>query len=498
MSAKFSFKRSYANLPRVFYSPARGQATPKAELALFNHALAAALGLNAEDLTSPEGLAMLSGNAFPEDAAALAMAYAGHQFGHFTMLGDGRALLLGEWTTPEGELVDLHLKGSGPTAYSRRGDGKAALGPMLREYLISEAMHNLGIPTTRSLAVIATGEWIQRETPLPGAVLTRVAKSHIRVGTLQFASALAQEDPKHLEDLKALLDFTILRHYPKLSDHPNPGLATFEAIVARQAALVAQWQQVGFIHGVLNTDNTALSGETIDYGPCAFMDTYHPNTVFSSIDHYGRYAYHQQPNMVGWNLARLAEAMAPLFDPSLEQAKPLAEAAIAQYPIAYQAHYHRRFAHKLGLSPAPEHHGDTQRHIRDFLAFLQENALDFTESFLYITLSASHHPVAAAQARRYGVLSPWLVRLEGARREQQVSIEEALQAMQDHNPAVIPRNQWVEAALRDCQAGDYSRFNALLELLQAPYAYRDDQLAMAFLPEVDSAQQQKYRTFCGT
>ena len=267
------------------------------------------LGLEPETLEGPEGAAIFAGNALPEGGRPIAQAYAGHQFGHFTALGDGRAILLGEQITPCGDRMDIQLKGAGQTRFSRRGDGRAALGPMLREYIISEAMHALGIPTTRSLAVVTTGEPVYRETVLQGAVLTRVAASHIRVGTMQWAAAHEDE-----EATRALADYTRARHYPELADSPEPYIALFDAILARQASLIARWQLVGFIHGVMNTDNMALSGETIDYGPCAFMDAYDPATVFSSIDHGGRYAYGNQPPIAQWNLARLAEAMLPLFD----------------------------------------------------------------------------------------------------------------------------------------------------------------------------------------
>ncbi len=301
-------EHSYSTLPNLFYSEATPTRVREPGLVVFNRPLAQALGLDPDGLDTPEGAAIFAGNALPAGARPIAQAYAGHQFGHFTALGDGRAILLGEQITPSGDRFDIQLKGAGQTPYSRRGDGRAALGPMLREYIISEAMYGLGIPTTRSLAVATTGEPVYREDELQGAVLTRVAASHIRVGTMQWAAAHRDHDA-----LRALADYTRVRHYPELSDAPEPHMALFDAILERQARLIARWQLVGFIHGVMNTDNMALSGETIDYGPCAFMDVYHPETVFSSIDHAGRYAYANQPAIAQWNLARLAEAMLPLF-----------------------------------------------------------------------------------------------------------------------------------------------------------------------------------------
>jgi uncharacterized protein YdiU (UPF0061 family) len=329
--ARWRLEHSYTRLPQLFYSDVRPTQVAEPRLVIFNSALADALGLDSETLDSPAGAATFAGNTLPEGARPIAQAYAGHQFGHFTTLGDGRAILLGEQITPSGDRRDIQLKGAGRTPYSRGGDGRAALGPMLREYIISEAMHALGIPTTRSLAVVATGEPVYRDEALEGAVLTRVAASHIRVGTMQWAAA--HRDP---EALRALSDYTRARHYPQLVDAPEPHLALLDAIVDTQARLIARWQLVGFVHGVMNTDNMALSGETIDYGPCAFMDAYDPGTVFSSIDHAGRYAYGNQPAIALWNLTRLAEAMLPLFDPVSERAVELATASLNRFPERFE------------------------------------------------------------------------------------------------------------------------------------------------------------------
>ena len=337
-------EHSYAGLPALFHREVQPTPVRDPHFVIFNTALADTLGLDVAALDSPSGAAIFGGNVVPEGARPLAQAYAGHQFGHFTALGDGRAILLGEQITPEGRRVDVQLKGAGPTPYSRRGDGRAALGPMLRELVISEAMHALGIPTSRSLAVVSTGEPVYREEPLPGAVLTRVAASHLRVGTFEWAAA-------HRDDaaLRALTDYTAQRHYPETIGSANPALALFDAIVERQARLIARWQLVGFIHGVMNTDNMALSGETLDYGPCAFMDTYDPATVFSSIDVQGRYAYGNQPAIAQWNLARLAEALLPLIDAERARAIELATAAIERFETRFQHHWLAGMRAKLGL-----------------------------------------------------------------------------------------------------------------------------------------------------
>jgi uncharacterized protein YdiU (UPF0061 family) len=338
--AGWRLEHTYAELPQLFHAQATPVAVREPRLVVFNEPLAIELGLDPEALQGSEGAAIFAGNAVPDGGRPLAQAYAGHQFGHFTALGDGRAILLGEQITPSGARVDIQLKGAGQTRFSRRGDGRAALGPMLREYIISEAMHALGIPTTRSLAVVTTGEPVFRETALEGAVLTRVAASHIRVGTMQWAAAHDDQNA-----LRALADYTRARHYPELAESAEPHvrhmrhMALFEAILARQASLIARWQLVGFVHGVMNTDNMALSGETIDYGPCAFMDTYDPATVFSSIDDGGRYAYGNQPAVAQWNLARLAEAMLPLFDPDIERAVERATAALDRFPALFEEHW---------------------------------------------------------------------------------------------------------------------------------------------------------------
>jgi len=340
----WNLDNSYARLPQSFFTGLNPVPVRSPHLVMLNHPLVTSLGLNIHALQGQDGVAVLAGNRIPEGSVPLAQAYAGHQFGHFTMLGDGRALLLGEQITPQGERLDIQLKGSGRTPYSRGGDGRAALGPMLREYIISEAMHALGIPTTRSLAVVSTGESVIRETKLPGAILTRVAASHLRVGTFQYVSVWG-----NVEELRTLADYTLQRHFPDVDAVGNQYLYLLQEVIKRQAMLIAKWQLVGFIHGVMNTDNMALSGETIDYGPCAFMDIYDPATVFSSIDTIGRYAYGNQPNIAAWNLARFAETLLPLLHSNREQAAELANEALAAFAELYLCNWLGGMRAKLGI-----------------------------------------------------------------------------------------------------------------------------------------------------
>ena len=371
----------------------------------------------------------------PTAARPIAQAYAGHQYGHFTVLGDGRAILLGEQITPTGDRLDVQLKGPGRTRFSRGGDGRAALGPMLREYIISEAMHALGIPSTRSLAVVTTGEPVYREEVLQGAVLTRVAASHIRVGTMQWAGVQEEQGAA-----QALADYTRARHYPEIAESTDAYLALFEAILARQAALIARWQLVGFIHGVMNTDNMALSGETIDYGPCAFMDAYDPATVFSSIDHAGRYAYKNQPAIAQWNLARLAEAMLPLFDPDPDRAIERATPALARFPELFQQHWLNGMRAKLGLF---NHEEDDAALVNDLLTWMHRGSADFTNTFRALTAGRLRSEATARDAD----LEAWHRRLDARRARQSQPAAEAEALMRRHNPAVIPRNHKVEEAL---------------------------------------------------
>jgi uncharacterized protein YdiU (UPF0061 family) len=476
--AGWRLEHTYTELPQLFYSDAQATPVLQPRIAVLNKPLATMLGLDPEVLDSPEGARILAGNALPHGARPIAQGYAGHQFGHFTPLGDGRAILLGEQRTPSGDRRDIQLKGPGPTRYSRRGDGRAALGPMLREYIVSEAMHALGIPTTRSLAVVTTGEPVYRETVLEGAVLTRVAASHIRVGTMQWAAAHKDE-----QALRALADYTRARHYPEIPAGPSSHLALFEAIVERQARLIARWQLVGFIHGVMNTDNMALSGETIDYGPCAFMDAYDPETVFSSIDHAGRYAYGNQPPIAQWNLTRLAEAMLPLFDANVDRAIEAATAALDRFPDLFEQYWLDGMRSKLGLMT--QEPGDKAL-VDDLLAWMKRHSADFTNTFRMLTAGA-----AEADAE----FGEWHRRLEARRSRQPHQAAEVKAMMRRHNPAFIPRNHLVEEALEAAaSARDFSVMERLLEVLAAPYDHERD-LPKFSTPGKDD---RSYRTFCGT
>lgn len=480
--AGWRWDHSYARLPELFF--VRTHPVPVREpcLVMLNHALADALGLNATILARPDARGIFAGNQILEGAEPLAQAYAGHQFGHFTGLGDGRAILLGEHLAPDGARFDIQLKGSGHTPFSRGGDGRAALGPMLREYVISEAMHALGVPTTRSLAVASTGEPVFRNDELPGAVLTRVAASHIRVGTFQWAAA--HEDTAAL---RALADHTRQRHFPEIADDASRHIALFRAVMHRQCALVAKWLHVGFIHGVMNTDNMALSGETIDYGPCAFMDVYDPATVFSSIDRQGRYAYEKQPEIARWNLARLAEAMLPLLHDDEKTAVDLANEALEEFETIFQGHWLAGMRNKLGLMT----NEPSDRELVDaLLDWMQQNRMDFTQSFRALSDEKSITAPCFADDAFVAWHERWKARL--ARQPQ--SFSDVASHMRSHNPAVIPRNHKVEEALAAASDhGDLSVIKRLLSALANPYADRDDEYTCP--PPASTAP---YRTFCGT
>ena len=462
--ASWRLEHTYTRLPEMFFTEVEPTAVKEPRMVIFNHALADELGLPEDDA------AIYAGNALPPGARPIAQAYAGHQFAHFTGLGDGRAILLGEQIAPSGDRFDVQLKGPGPTPYSRRGDGRAALGPMLREYIISEAMHALGIPTTRSLAVVTTGEKVWRQDGgLPGAVLTRVAASHIRVGTFEWAAA--HRDPAAL---RALAQHTRQRHY---SDVENDPAALFEAVMERQAALIAKWMHVGFIHGVMNTDNMALSGETIDYGPCAFMDAYDPATVFSSIDRNGRYAYANQAPIAQWNLARLAEAMLPLFHEDEKQAVEVANGLIPRFEGRFKHHWLAGMRAKLGLTTEE---AEDAVLIQDLLDWMKETGADFTNTFRDLT---------------NGRLEPmeWHLRWSERLKRQPQTADEVSQLMRRSNPAFIPRNHKVEEALAAANGGDLNPLQRLLTVLADPFDHT------AELPEFsEPSGQGSYQTFCGT
>ncbi|MEY3481606.1 MAG: hypothetical protein RIQ71_2381 [Verrucomicrobiota bacterium] len=479
-AAGWRFDNSYARLPDALFSRVSPVRVARPGLAILNAELAEELGLDAVALRE-SGAAIFAGNSVPEGADPIAQAYAGHQFGHFANLGDGRAVLLGEQITPQGARFDIQLKGSGQTPFSRRGDGRAALGPMLREYIISEAMHAMGIPTTRSLAVATTGEQIAREEMLPGAVLTRVAASHIRVGTFEYANAIGDRAM-----LEALTLHTLERHYPELSGPDNPALALLEGVLERQAKLVAQWVCVGFVHGVMNTDNMALSGETIDYGPCAFIDTYDPATVFSSIDRGGRYAYGNQSNIVHWNLARLAEGLLPLIDEDKDKAVAAAEDLLGKYPELFLAHYTAGLRSKLGLLSVEE--GDLAL-AQEFLDWMKMAEADFTSSFAALTNAAEAGTPIGATTRPWH--EKWMARLE----RQQKSKAEVVTVMRRANPVVIPRNYRVEEALNAAAGGDFEVVHRLLDVLRNPYEEIPENELYREAPLPGGVP---YRTFCGT
>lgn len=480
----WNIDNSYARLPKLFFTSLTPNTVPSPKLIILNYPLATSLGFNVEGLQSKDSIEVLAGNQVPEGSLPLAQAYAGHQFGHFTMLGDGRALLIGEQITPLENRFDIQLKGSGPTAYSRGGDGRATLGPMLREYIISEAMHALGIATTRSLAVVTTGEPVIRETDLPGAILTRVATSHLRVGTFQYAAKWGT-----VEDLQVLADYTLQRHFPEVDAVENRYLLLLQEVIKRQALLIARWQLVGFIHGVMNTDNMTISGETIDYGPCAFMDAYDPATVFSSIDRQGRYAYGNQPHIAGWNLARFAETLLPLLHEDQEQAVKLAQDAISDFTDLYHRHWLTGMRAKLGIF---NEEVQDESLIQDLLSMMEENHADYTNTFRALTLDTPEDTVLFGTTEFTQWLELWQARLS----RQQESKASSHQLMRASNPGIIPRNHRVEAALEAAvKQGDYSVMARLLDVLSSPYAYSPEQADYCAPP---TPSNRPYRTFCGT
>jgi uncharacterized protein YdiU (UPF0061 family) len=484
LDAGWNFENSYARLPQAFYVRLNPVPVHAPKLVAFNVALAQFLGLNPDALKGDAGAAVFSGNRIPEGAEPLAQAYAGHQFGSFTMLGDGRAILLGEQVTPKRERFDIQFKGSGKTPFSRQGDGRAALGPMLREYIISEALHALDIPTTRSLAVVTTGEPVFRETTLQGAILTRTAASHIRVGTFEYATARGKPN-----EIRTLADYTIRRHFPDLAADGNPYLALLGAVMERQASLVARWLLFGFIHGVMNTDNMALSGETIDYGPCAFMDTYDPNTVFSSIDHNGRYAYGRQPQIALWNLGRFAETLLPLIHEDPQEAVSVANEAISGFSDTFRHYWLAGMRAKLGL--LNQEAGDGAL-VEDLLDCMHRHGADFTNTFCDLASGS----LPEASVFRTPDFKQWFERWQSRLKRQPDSREASRRLMNTHNPAVIPRNHRVEEALESAvERADFTVMEKLLGFLSQPYQAPPEQ-AGYHLPPLTSAQ--PYRTFCGT
>ncbi len=469
---------SYARLPASLHSTATPARVREPQLVIWNHHLARELGLNFADCSPTELAQLCTGQSLPAGAEPLAQAYAGHQYGGFAMLGDGRAMLFGEQVTLDGQRFDLQFKGSGPTRYSRRGDGRAALGPMLREYLISEAMAALGIPTTRCLGVALTGEVVHRAQLSPGAVMLRVARSHIRVGTFQFAANRTDDETQ-----RTFLDYTIARHDPNLIDQPDRAICFFRQVLTRQAQLIARWQSVGFIHGVMNTDNMAISGETIDYGPCAFMNAYHPDTVYSSIDQGGRYAYDQQPLVGSWNLARLAESLLSQFHSEPETAVAMATEVLQDYQTIYELAWLDLFRSKLGLQT--QQPGDAEL-VNDLLIWMKDSMADFTNTF---------RNVATLEVLGDEHFTAWKHRWHYRQQLESTSPTQRIALMNAANPAVMPRNHRVEKALTAAELhGNLEPFHHLLAVLQSPFTESPANVEYRQPP----ASEAGYHTYCGT
>ena len=480
-NANFNFDNTYLSLPSIFYSKVSPAVVQKPEIFLLNDALRNELGI--EDKQDDSFSLILSGNKLPAEAMSIAQAYAGHQFGHFTMLGDGRAILLGEHLAPDGRRFDIQLKGSGKTPYSRGGDGKATLKAMLREYLISEAIHYLGIPTSRSLAVIKTDDPVYREAVNKGAVLTRVMKSHIRIGTFEYAGYFGSK-----KDLQALTDYTINRLFPELSEAQNPALGLLDKVMRMQIDLIVEWMRVGFIHGVMNTDNTSISGETFDYGPCAFMNSYNPDTVFSSIDRYGRYSFGNQPEILKWNMAKLAEALLPIINPDEEKAISLAVDIISQFDSIYSAKWYNMMFDKIGIEEPEE--GDTAL-PDELMDIMLKHKADYTNTFtgLFLDNLLDDNPGFKEALKPWK--KKWLKRLD----KNKGGPEYARSIMKKTNPVLIPRNVHVEEALELADKGDLAKLYKLLNALKKPYEYSD---ACSDLLFTDLKFDEKYQTFCGT
>ncbi len=486
------FDNSYARLPERFFSRLAPEPVSAPGPIRVNRALARFLGIDPDWLASEEGTEVIAGNRVPEGADPIATVYAGHQFGNWNpQLGDGRALLLGEVLGEDGKRYDIQLKGSGRTPYSRMGDGRAPLGPVIREYIVSEAMYALGIPTTRSLAAVTTGDRVFRDSALPGGVLARVASSHIRFGTFQFFASRQDN-----EGLQLLVDHSLERHYPESADSDNRALALLQHVVARQAALVARWQLVGFIHGVMNTDNMLISGETIDYGPCAFMDDFNAETVFSSIDHGGRYAYQNQPGIAHWNLACFAQTLLPLLDSDEDTAVELAQTTIDRFPDLFLDAHQAGMGQKLGLTLKDD---EDESLVQDLLSVMSETAADFTLTFRALTDRVGGDPNAASVAEMFQLpeqFKPWLERWEARAARENEFPGNRREVMQRANPVFIPRNHLVEEAIRAAEdEGDFSVFEKLVERLASPFEFDTADARYALPPRPEEMVRQ---TFCGT
>ena len=478
----WNFDNTYFNLSEPFREKINPSPVKKPEIILLNNDLAKLLSLDFSKISNSELSNIFSGNLLPAGSNSIAQAYAGHQFGHFTMLGDGRAILLGEHVSQSNKKYDIQFKGSGKTAFSRNGDGRAALGPMLREYIISEAMNALKIPTTRSLAVVKTGELIQREKALQGAILTRVASSHIRVGTFQYIAARQKDD-----ELKTLLDYTIDRHYPEIKNSNNQALDLLNRLIERQCDLVVNWMRVGFIHGVMNTDNMTISGETIDYGPCAFMDTYDPKTVFSSIDQNGRYAYCNQPGITKWNLARFAECLIPFFERDQKKAIQIATETINDFEKKYEEKWMNMMRNKLGISGLDN---NDKPLILDLLTWMHEKKADYTNTFCHLMNLDPKKEKIFEDSKFIVWKKRWKERLLKNDNNQIKSKE----LMKNNNPLVIPRNHKIEEALEAAELNDMKPINKILEILKNPYDKQSEIIDYQY----PSKSSEKYQTFCGT
>ncbi|MDC0240140.1 YdiU family protein [Candidatus Pelagibacter sp.] len=481
MTIGWHFDNTYSKLPDTFKEDIKPTPVHNPELVILNDKLSKDLNLDFSKIDKGELSKIFSGNSLPKGSTTIAQAYAGHQFGHFTMLGDGRAVLLGEHLVNNTNRFDVQFKGSGRTSFSRSGDGRAVLGPMLREYIISEAIHALNIPTTRSLAVVKTGEKVVRENLLPGAILTRVASSHIRVGTFQYIAA-----KQNINDIIILIDYTIQRHYPEIKSSKNKALDLLNLVMERQCKLVVNWMRVGFIHGVMNTDNMAISGETIDYGPCAFMDHYDPKTVFSSIDKFGRYSFSNQPPITKWNLARLAECLIPLIDKNEDAAIKIATETIDNFQNIYENKWLNMMRDKLGLFGKDR---NDLKLINDLLHWMESNQADYTNTFCHLMNIKSGNDTKYKDTNFINWFKQWESRVlinNG-------SIEKSINLMKKNNPIVIPRNHKVEEALEAANNNDLSLTNKLLSILNKPYDNKND------IDDYQSpSSNSEYQTFCGT
>ena len=483
MTIGWRFDNTYSKLPESFLSNTSPTPVKSPELIILNKNLVEELGLNFSNINNKNLSLLFSGNSLPEGSKTIAQAYAGHQFGHFTMLGDGRAILIGEHISKNSERLDIQFKGSGKTPFSRNGDGRAVLGPMLREYIVSEAMHALNIPTTRSLAVVKTGEDVVREKILQGAILTRVASSHLRVGTFQYITARQNKN-----ELKTLVNYTIDRHYPNIKTSKNQAVDLLKVLMEKQINLVINWMRVGFIHGVMNTDNMTISGETIDYGPCAFMDTYDPQTVFSSIDQLGRYAYFNQPSITKWNLARFAECLMPLINKDKNKAIDIATETINTFETKYEKKWLNMMRDKLGLFGEDV---KDQVLILDLLTWMHQNKADYTNTFCFL-MNEKIENIKIYSDENFLI---WKKRWHERILLNNGSTEKCLDLMKTVNPLVIPRNHMVEKSLLAANNNDLTLFNKLIKILEKPYQNQKD-ISDYQLPAPFSDQ--KYQTFCGT